>query len=612
MNTNLHTLVFDFVMKFRESNPDFYCALRQRNLKGRLDNGFWFQGNEDYVFLGLYDKGGGSNMTRSFGLVFSDNGGKIRCYIENVFNEENDSQTLSCYQQMRELLGGFEKEKETRYKKYLTEDKGFESATDFLLNEKPKLDKLIKQMGCDDFFYTKERFEKHLTRILKVQNLKKDDILSKSMINIMENKNKTPLNQILYGPPGTGKTYNTINKAVQIVNPSFDIEQDRVFVKEEFNRLVQDGSIRFATFHQSFSYEDFVEGIKPKTIRVVDEKENEKQDIVYEIEDGVFKQLCIAASISKYNWNLLVNTCIGKNRIANVSHEILTIEKPRGGNLLIPIKLIDELVEYIIDNNIDFSSVKQVAYDNTTAKREDYPNLEPYMVNGYENLFPDLVRNIRENIKEKSNQNYVLIIDEINRGNIASIFGELITLIEEDKREGGEEALSTILPYSKEKISVPSNVYILGTMNTADRSVEALDIALRRRFSFIEMAPNTDLLDFDVEDVNVKGLVDVINLRIEKLLDKDHKIGHAYFINVESIDDLIDVFANKVIPLLEEYFFGDYSKIGLVLGRSFVKRVELDSDFSFADFDNDDQSDLLDKPIYELADCADWNFKSIL
>lgn len=443
-----------------------------------------------------------------------------------------------------------------------------------------------------------------------------------SSTNINDNKNiqtdmndfKMPLNQILYGPPGTGKTYNTINYAIHIIDPSFDLEQDRSILKEEFNRLIQNGSIRFVTFHQSFSYEDFVEGIKPKTIRVVDEKGNKKQDIVYEIEDGVFKQLCITASTSKYNWNLLVNTHIGKNRIANVSHEVLTIEKPRGGNLLIPTKLIDELVEYVIDNNIDFSSVKQVAYNDTTAKREDYPNLEPYMVNGYENLFPDLVKNVRENIKEKNNQNYVLIIDEINRGNIASIFGELITLIEEDKREGGEEALTTILPYSKEKFSVPSNVYILGTMNTADRSVEALDIALRRRFSFIEMAPDTELINFNIEeeDINVKKLVDIINLRIEKLLDKDHRIGHAYFMNVYTLDGLIDVFADKVIPLLEEYFFGDYSKIGLVLGRSFVQRTEFDNNFKFADFDNDDQTDLLDKPIYELTHWEEWDFKSIL
>lgn len=433
-----------------------------------------------------------------------------------------------------------------------------------------------------------------------------------SRVNTMGNHN-IPLNQILYGPPGTGKTYNTINKAISIINPSFDLSQDRAIVKDEFNRLVQDSSIRFITFHQSFSYEDFVEGIKPKTIKKVDEEGAEKQDIVYEIEDGIFKQLCIAANVSECNLNSLVDTYIGKNRIANVSSEVLTIEKPRGGNLLIPIKLINELVAYVLDNKIDFSYEKQVVYNDTTAKREDYPNLEPYMVNGYENLFPELVKIIRENIKGKNNQNYVLIIDEINRGNIASIFGELITLIEEDKREGGGEALSTILPYSKEKFSVPSNVYILGTMNTADRSVEALDIALRRRFSFIEMAPDSSKIENEiVGDINLRSLLDIINLRIEKLLDKDHRIGHAYFMNVKSLDELKDVFADKVIPLLEEYFFGDYSKIGLVLGRSFVQRAEFDSDFSFADFDNDDQSDLLDKPIYELTDWENWDFNSIL
>jgi hypothetical protein len=171
---------------------------------------------------------------------------------------------------------------------------------------------------------------------------------------------------------------------------------------------------------------------------------------------------------------------------------------------------------------------------------------------------------------------YVLIIDEINRGNISAIFGELITLIEPDKRKGETEELSAILPYSKIPFSVPKNLYIIGTMNTADRSVEALDTALRRRFSFEEMLPKPELLkdkgeneSGKVGEINLEELLITINERIEALVDRDHTIGHAFFMEVDSLDSLRNVFANKVIPLLQEYFYGDYAKMEMVIGPDF-------------------------------------------
>ncbi|HOI01797.1 MAG TPA: AAA family ATPase, partial [Candidatus Cloacimonas acidaminovorans] len=166
----------------------------------------------------------------------------------------------------------------------------------------------------------------------------------------------------------------------------------------------------------------------------------------------------------------------------------------------------------------------------------------------------------------------VLIIDEINRGNVSQILGELITLIEPDKRLGNEEELEVTLPYSKEKFSVPSNLYIIGTMNTADRSVEALDTALRRRFSFEEMAPDYSLLEGSTsEGINLAELLKTINNRIEGLLDKDHVIGHSYFLRVSKGEKTLqDVFFDEIIPLLQEYFYGNFGRIELVLGRGFV------------------------------------------
>lgn len=506
------------------------------------------------------------------------------------------------------------------------------------------------------------------------------------------NNQPIPLNQILYGPPGTGKTYTTIAKAIQIINPNFNLNQERHIVKEEFNRLLNSNLIRFVTFHQSFSYEDFVEGIKPIVVTNNINKD-EVKDVVYEIQDGVFKELCKKSKEKRqgevakekkiinlseteftntdfYKLSLgdstnrdndaiyeycIENSCIaiGFGEMTDFSgkktSEIYRICEENGLTSYTPIAL-NYFIHYlkhgdyvlISNGNRSIRAMGQIVgnyYYNENAPieyhhfrevkwifyNEDLPANELYEKSLSQQTIYKLQKGLLnkeffvpriKNPKQDEINNYVFIIDEINRGNIASIFGELITLIEEDKREGKSEELNTILPYSKETFSVPNNIYIIGTMNTADRSVEALDIALRRRFNFIEVAPNTDLIDTIIEvcngEINLKDLIDIINLRIEKLLDKDHKIGHAYFMTVKSEADLKDVFADKVIPLLEEYFFGDFSKIGLILGQSFIRRTEVDTNFKFATFDNDADIDLLDKPIYELTSRNEWDFKSVL
>jgi len=180
------------------------------------------------------------------------------------------------------------------------------------------------------------------------------------------------------------------------------------------------------------------------------------------------------------------------------------------------------------------------------------------------------------------NQNFVLIVDEINRGNVSQIFGELITLIEEDKRLGNKEEIQLKLPYSKELFGVPANLHIIGTMNTADRSVEALDTALRRRFSFTEMLPSPETITNSsksggiIEGMNLEHLLKTINERIEILVDRDHTIGHAFFMNTNSLKDLKAVIADKIIPLLQEYFYGDYHKMELVLGNGFFKKKSVE------------------------------------
>ena len=202
---------------------------------------------------------------------------------------------------------------------------------------------------------------------------------------------------------------------------------------------------------------------------------------------------------------------------------------------------------------------------------------------------------------------YVLIIDEINRGNISRIFGELITLIEDSKRQGADDALSVTLPYSKDDFSVPDNVYIIGTMNSSDRSLTGLDIALRRRFTFIEMPPKPEFLTgVEVMGLDIRKLLEVINQRIEVLLDRDHCIGHANFMTLQkdpSLTNLAQIFKQKIIPQLQEYFFDDWSKINMVLNANGMLRSNgIDKSVLFPNVAHESESYFEEQKIWEVVD----------
>ena len=444
----------------------------------------------------------------------------------------------------------------------------------------------------------------------------------------MEKPDKTsviPLNQILFGAPGTGKTYHTKKMAVEIINGKK--ARTREEINKEYEELIEAGQIVFTTFHQSLSYEDFIEGIKPETI---------DGNVTYEVKDGIFKQLCSRAieqkpknsDIEIYDfdkgWNDL---------IAEVEQNFLS-----DSMLLLPILTQDKgvYVTEITDNGnlkikpknsrLDIDYI--VSYNRTKKLQEAFPDLS--VVKNIDKEFRSVIggsnstaywavlnyinNKIKENNKEidfEETKNHVLIIDEINRGNVSAIFGELITLLEEDKRKGNKEHTEAVLPYSGDNFSVPNNVYIIGTMNTADRSVEALDTALRRRFSFVEMQPKPDILS-KVGEVDLSKLLKTINQRIELLIDKDHQIGHSYFIGIEDLDGLRRTFKDKIIPLLEEYFYGDFGKIGLVLGGEFIKSVE--NEIAFPKNFKYEEDFLEDKKIYHFTPSESWEedtFKSI-
>jgi len=450
------------------------------------------------------------------------------------------------------------------------------------------------------------------------------DELIKNINELMSNTDKTPavpLNQILFGAPGTGKTYHTKKMAVEIINGKKAQDRSREEINKEYEELIEAGQIVFTTFHQSLSYEDFIEGIKPRTIG---------GNVTYEVKDGIFKQLCSrAAKISDFDrgWNDL----IAEARQKLLSDSMLSLRTRNGEEVY---------VTKITDN-------KNIKIKHKGGSGTEY-NVPYYRINNLYKAFPDLsvinnidkefdsvigscnytgfwavLNYINNKIKENNKdidfeepKNHVLIIDEINRGNVSAIFGELITLLEEDKRKGNPEHIEVKLPYSGNNFSVPNNVYIIGTMNTADRSVEALDTALRRRFSFVEMQPDPNELskggNVKYKDVDLSKLLETINQRIEMLIDKDHQIGHSYFIGIQDIGGLQRTFKDKIIPLLEEYFYGDFGKIGLVLGGKFIESVE--NKIAFPKNFAYEKDFLEDKKIYHFTPSESWEeetFKSI-
>jgi 5-methylcytosine-specific restriction enzyme B len=502
----------------------------------------------------------------------------------------------------------------------------------FLLDQ---FEKLEKSIPIDDFAMYKNAAKPNVVNLVAYSRIK-DEILQNIIpTNLDDNKKsnsqvmKQPLNQILYGPPGTGKTYNTINKAIKIIDSDFDLSQTRENVKQRYEELVKSGQIVFTTFHQSMCYEDFIEGIKPV------EPKTESTPLSYKVQNGIFKEI---AKKAKENSELSSIKDSPKQKKLFDSVFNILIQKVESALLDDPISVENNMQRGLVIKlassffcitGINGSSIRMMTRtgneQNTMTKStlqtiyEDSDNLDKYIVGGmktyYRALVDEMIKweaDVEVISKDVEARNYVLIIDEINRGNVSQIFGELITLIEEDKRLGKEETLEVTLPYSKEKFGVPTNLYIIGTMNTADRSVEALDAALRRRFSFEEMSPKPDLIKTDgkakdgmIDGIDLVNLMTTINKRIEVLLDKDHQIGHSYFMCVRNVGELKLTIQNKIIPLLQEYFFGDYGKIGLVLGNGFVKTTsKQNKEKLFADFSEYDASDFSERVIYKIENVA--------
>jgi 5-methylcytosine-specific restriction protein B len=380
-----------------------------------------------------------------------------------------------------------------------------------------------------------------------------------------------PLNQILYGPPGTGKTFNTINRAIEIIeNRVVGDDEKREDLKQKFEEYKENGQIEFITFHQSYGYEEFVEGIKAKT--------DDNGDVRYEIVDGIFKQLCQKTELKDENnfnkiWDKLIEDILN-----NDDGKLVLYTKQRKKKFLVKVNK---------NNNLTLFTGEKENAQGSLTKTDVLKTMEGYKYPGWDGYYQGIIEYLKtkynyifnKNI-DNSNKNYILIIDEINRGNISKIFGELITLIEPSKRIGATEEIKVKLPYSNETFGVPQNLYIIGTMNTADRSIAQIDTALRRRFEFVEMLPKPELLvdknknPIIIDGINVQKILEAINERIEYIHDREHTIGHSYFMPLKDEPTkakLDEIFRVNIIPLLAEYFYSDWQDLRFVLNNDFIK-----------------------------------------
>lgn len=445
-----------------------------------------------------------------------------------------------------------------------------------------------------------------------------------------------PLNIILYGPPGTGKTYITKQKAVEIIFPNHEWRGEDL--NKIYNALTIGQYITFTTFHQSMGYEEFVEGLKPKlnqeqvAYEVKDgilkeivrrTKQSEKNADNAKAWENV-REILYSSShtwLNKINDYERLKKVVKDNNEVEISQlrkinifdsnsslaEILQEERPSkkknpksglsdnidSAQLLLftpdnqrvtDIGIVETSTDAFRNTEILQNETSQVTWllndinvplELFRLDKEMQPVVEAVKSNMVNNLIDAYIQVLKN---DHTTLNHVLIIDEINRGNVSAIFGELITLLEDSKREGQPDALSVKLPYSGEDFILPSNLYIIGTMNTADRSVEAIDTALRRRFVFEEMLPDISKLETDIDGINVQALLTAINDRLTALKDKNHTIGHAYFMNCKTAVDVLHVLCFKVLPLLEEYFYGQQELIEVVLSSEFF----VENKFEFA------------------------------
>ncbi|MES2528691.1 MAG: AAA family ATPase [Bdellovibrionota bacterium] len=448
-------------------------------------------------------------------------------------------------------------------------------------NEKKLSPQKLQQVTESQFFNQNVYFEKGFSDLFELNALHPlisnfQPVLTGVKSMAVTTKTDFKLNTIFCGPPGTGKTYHSIFRALDIlgviVPGGRGSDEFRAAAIKAFEDQIKKGNILFLTFNQAYSYEEFIEGIRPIL---------NKDQLSYKLEDGALKKFLFGGSQIKdlFSAGDVLKATRSKFVVDKVDNGNIKLRKfelsgeDSRGNIYIPLEALQELWQYMKNKNVTAEVLMSRDYLGNIKQDLETDNF----VLGYTAEFTACLNHlkskeldIRDNTKAK-----VLVIDEINRGNVSQIFGELITLLEEDKREG--KGVTIKLPYSKESFILPPNLYVLGTMNTADKSIAPLDFALRRRFHFESYWPDSRLVSdkWKVEGITreqARVSFESLNEKIEMLRGRDYTIGHSYFLKTHSPEDLYRTIFEQIIPLLNEYFYQDWKSLGFILGKGFVRQ----------------------------------------